>query len=302
MTDSKKKETAVWKRLVAGAASGCCNLWVCHPLDRIKTHLQNHPHLSLYQSARAICSRGKGFSGGLYAIYEGILPMTADACVKYALRFGSASWFRDMYRKNFFDGDDKQTLPAAVNAAAGAFAGTVECLAVTIPAELLKVRHMTYPSSTSFIVVFKDLIQNEGFFALYKGGLPTLGRQVTNHMIRFPTFFAITNWLKGGDAKKELSPVLDLLAGGIAGSVSTLINHPIDTVKTRMQKQGQNLSMLAVIRQIYAERGILAFWSGGLVRVLRVAPGQAIFFYGVRSGYESLGRFLSDRRKGSLIC
>jgi len=158
----------------------------------------------------------------------------------------------------------------------GAFAGTVESFVAVIPCELLKVRHMTQTTHVSFGTVFKNVLKEEGFFGLYKGGSATLLRQVTNHMVRFPVFYATTNYLKGGDHHKKLPVWQNLLAGGIAGTMSTLFNNPLDTIKTRMQKQGQDKSSVEVIRQIYRDGGIRAYWAGVSTRILRVAPGQAI--------------------------
>lgn len=52
-----------WKRLVAGAVAGTADVWVCHPLDRVKTHLQNNPRLSIMGSASEIWHKGHGFTG-----------------------------------------------------------------------------------------------------------------------------------------------------------------------------------------------------------------------------------------------
>eukprot|EP01133_Synstelium_polycarpum_P018079 gene18079-21605_t len=261
--------------MVAGAVAGTADVWACHPLDRIKTQLQNSPGKSIYGTFKDIVSKGKGFSGGVFALYEGILPMTAEAVFKVGIRYFAFSWFTEQYARATNDGRPLKD-PFVANLLGGAFAGTVESFIVVIPCELLKVRHMTQEHNRSFSHVMRDVIKEEGFTGLYKGGSATLLRQITNHMVRFPTFYAITDYLKDGQHDRKLPVLHNLAAGALAGTASTLFNNPLDTIKTRMQKQGQNLTTTQVIRSIYADGGMKAYWAGCLPRILRVAPGQAI--------------------------
>jgi len=274
-TPPKPASTLPWKRLVAGAVAGTCDVWACHPLDRIKTHLQYNPKLSIGQSAAEIWHKGHGFTGGVASLYEGILPMTAEAIVKVGIRYFAFQFFTEQYNLAVH-GDKNVKSGFGTNLMGGAFAGTVESFIAVIPCELLKVRHMTQTNHESFGKAFSNVIKEEGFFGLYKGGSATLLRQITNHMVRFPVFFATTNYLKDGDHHKQLPVWQNLLAGGFAGTMSTLVNNPLDTIKTRMQKHGQDKGTMDVIRQIYRDGGIRAYWAGVSTRILRVAPGQAI--------------------------
>lgn len=279
-----------WKRWVAGAIAGTADVWACHPFDRIKTHLQNNPGNSIAGSARAIWNKGGGgFSGGLYSFYEGILPMTAEAIFKVGIRYFSFQLFVEQYNQTVH-GDKKKAPTFGLNLVGGAFAGTIESFLVVIPCELLKVRHMTQEHNVSFGQVFKDVLKHEGFFGLYKGGSATLLRQVTNHMVRFPVFFSLTNWLKGDNKHAQLPVWQNLTAGGIAGTVSTLFNNPFDTIKTRMQKAGQKQGAVDVIRGIYKEAGLRGYWAGVSTRILRVAPGQAITWAVLESVLNFIGR------------
>ncbi|EGC33967.1 hypothetical protein DICPUDRAFT_94919 [Dictyostelium purpureum] len=279
MTQQKdnKQVNFPWQRLVAGAIAGTADVWACHPLDRIKTQLQNNPGKTIPATFKDIVSKGKGFTGGVYSLYEGILPMTAEAVFKVGIRYFAFSWFTEQYKNTVYNGRTLTKGEGFVsNLVGGAFAGTIESFVVVIPCELLKVRHMTQEHNKSFGTVFKDVLREEGFRGLYKGGSATLLRQITNHMIRFPTFYAITDYLKKGDHSVHLPVWQNLTAGGLAGTASTLFNNPLDTIKTRMQKQGQNQTSMQVVREIYKENGLKGFWAGCVPRILRVAPGQAI--------------------------
>ncbi|KAF2076301.1 hypothetical protein CYY_002416 [Polysphondylium violaceum] len=280
-----------WKRLVAGAVAGTADVWACHPLDRVKTQLQNNPGKSIAATFGDIVSKGKGFSGGVHSLYEGILPMTAEAIFKVGIRYFAFSWFTEQYKTTLYPGSEMtKSQNFVANLCGGAFAGTIESFAVVIPCELLKVRHMTQETNRSFSLVFKDVLRDEGVRGLYKGGSATLLRQITNHMVRFPTYYAVTDYLKGGDHHKHLPVWQNLSAGFLAGTLSTLVNNPLDTIKTRMQKQGQNLNSMQVIRTIYQDGGMRAFWAGCFPRILRVGPGQAITWAVVEAVMDLLGR------------
>jgi len=274
-TPAKQGTTLPWKRLVAGAVAGTADVWACHPLDRVKTHLQNNPKLTIKQSFLEIWNKGHGATGGIKSLYEGIFPMTAEAVVKVGIRYFAFQFFTEQYNLKVY-GDKHKPSGFVVNLLGGAFAGTVESFIAVIPCELLKVRHMTQTTHLSFGTVFKNIIKEEGVLALYKGGSATLLRQVTNHMVRFPVFYSLTNYLKDGDHHKKLPVWQNLCAGAFAGTCSTLVNNPLDTIKTRMQKQGQDKRAIEVIAQIYRDGGLRAYWAGVSTRILRVAPGQAI--------------------------
>jgi len=51
-------------------------------------------------------------------------------------------------------------------------------------------------------------------------------------------------------------------AGFGAGLFGTLIGYPFDTVKTKLQTDPQNLSMLKAFRNIYEKDGVMSFYRG----------------------------------------
>eukprot|EP00455_Lapot_gusevi_P053602 TRINITY_DN83_c0_g1_i1.p2 TRINITY_DN83_c0_g1~~TRINITY_DN83_c0_g1_i1.p2 ORF type:complete len:286 (+),score=88.61 TRINITY_DN83_c0_g1_i1:55-912(+) len=264
----EQKRNFPWKKSVAGAIAGIADVWSCHGLDRVKTHMQNNPGMNMSGAFKDIWKRN-----GIISLYEGVLPMTFEAIGKVGIRYFSFNWFTENYKRNFGGSPDS----FSARMLGGAFAGTVESFSIVIPCELLKVRHMTQTGHVPFINVFRDVVRQEGIMGLYRGGSATYLRQATNHMIRFPVFYGISDYLKGHDKNKHISPAQNLAAGAFAGIVSAFCNNPLDTIKTRMQSHGQNkVGVFEAIRQIYASRGVVAFWAGVVPRAVRLAPGQAI--------------------------
>lgn len=70
----------------------------------------------------------------------------------------------------------------------------------------------------------------------------------------------------------------------VSGGLAPCANAPIDTIKTKIQKQGPvpGLSGMAQIKEtaksVYRNEGFRGFYNGLTPRLMRVAPGQAITF------------------------
>ncbi|KAJ8600767.1 hypothetical protein CTAYLR_006106 [Chrysophaeum taylorii] len=82
---------------------------------------------------------------------------------------------------------------------------------------------------------------------------------------------------------------MDFLAGGISGAIAKTVTAPIERVKLIIQTQDANpkiisgevpryTGILNTFSRVASEQGILAFWRGNLVNVLRYFPTQAFNF------------------------
>ncbi len=78
--------------------------------------------------------------------------------------------------------------------------------------------------------------------------------------------------------------------GFISGACGPLFNAPIDTIKTRIQKNPSKEKgwsrFVNTTKSIIQNEGYMAFYRGLTPRVLRVAPGQAITFMVSLNFYE----------------
>jgi len=82
--------------------------------------------------------------------------------------------------------------------------------------------------------------------------------------------------------------VKDLLAGGVAGTISKTVVAPIERVKLVLQIQDANKEQIPVekrykgigdaFRRIPAEQGFASLWKGNLANVIRYFPTQALNF------------------------
>jgi solute carrier family 25 (mitochondrial citrate transporter), member 1 len=148
------------------------------------------------------------------------------------------------------------------------------------------------------------MIREEGFSSLYKGVGLTALRQGLNrfavsvsgvlHKYACPQpqtkrrTLPVYQYLKTTlhklqpEAGDTLPAYQHMIMGFISGACGPLFNAPIDTVKTRIQKnpsQTRGWARLAeVTTAMLQNEGWTAFYKGTTPRVLRVAPGQAITF------------------------
>lgn len=72
-----------------------------------------------------------------------------------------------------------------------------------------------------------------------------------------------------------------LLAGAVAGAVSRTMTAPLDRLKVLLQVQtcAKGAGVMAGMLQIYKQSGVLGFFRGNGLNILKVAPESAIKFY-----------------------
>ncbi|KAL3512049.1 hypothetical protein ACH5RR_024766 [Cinchona calisaya] len=70
-----------------------------------------------------------------------------------------------------------------------------------------------------------------------------------------------------------------LIAGGVAGAASRTATAPLDRLKVILQVQTSRASIGTAVKSIWNEGGILGFFRGNGLNVLKVAPESAIKFY-----------------------
>jgi solute carrier family 25 citrate transporter 1 len=132
------------------------------------------------------------------------------------------------------------------------------------------------------------MIKEEGFSSLYKGVTLTILRQATNQAANFTVYQYLKKQMTEHQESQGVAPgaalpwYQHLGMGFISGACGPLFNAPIDTIKTRIQKNPSQESGWIRFKNVTAgiikNEGYTAFYKGLTPRVLRVAPGQAITF------------------------
>lgn len=83
-----------------------------------------------------------------------------------------------------------------------------------------------------------------------------------------------------------------LIAGGVAGATSRTATAPLDRLKVVLQVQTTRAHIMPAVRDIWRDGGILGFFRGNGLNVLKVAPESAIRFY----TYETLKKLIAKAK------
>lgn len=276
--DGKKK--SVFNSLAKGFCTGFIEAIICYPTEFAKTQLQLQSRTNPQFKGMTDCMLKTAKTHGPLALYRGAAPLILGSSGKQAARWGAYANVSAKFRNE--DG----SISLGANMFSGFCAGASEAVLAVTPIETIKTRAVDdlkmgtkkYNSSLDCIV---KIIKSEGLPGIYRGVTPTILKQGTNQMIRFPIQQFYFKLLFGNDEKRKSNPWLNGLCGALAGGSSVLLTMPQDTVKTRMQGEAAKklyTGTLDCVQQILRKEGILFFWTGTWPRFVRVTLDVGITF------------------------
>lgn len=166
----------------------------------------------------------------------------------------------------------------------GCAAGATESLMV-VPFELVKIRLQDKSQAHLYNGprdVVRAIVQQSGLLGLYRGLGSTMLRHILWNGGYFATIFRVQATLPKAHTQGE-GLRNSLLSGMAGGFVGTVLNTPVDVVKTRIQNgdvvkgvRPKYHSTLASLLLIFREEGPAALYKGFAPKVLRLAPGGGI--------------------------
>mmetsp|Transcript_62963 Transcript_62963/g.111834 ORF Transcript_62963/g.111834 Transcript_62963/m.111834 type:complete len:297 (-) Transcript_62963:153-1043(-) len=270
---SAKKQKPHWTvSFLAGFASGATEVSVTMPLDTVKTFTQvNRTGMGPLAGASQIYQL-KGFPG----FYFGLPAVLLQVAGKGAIRFTAYEQFKlGLQMAN--------APPASVDFLAGVGAGFAEAFLWTTPTERLKVLRQNDIKSgqnrySGLIGSARTVATEHGITGLYAGIGATGIRQASGVGVRFALYGRVKAALTTDPPEMWQSA----LAGGITGCASTLLNNPIDVIKSRIEAQDgavkEYTGTFQAFRAILREEGAIAFYKGVIPRLAKISIGQAITF------------------------
>ncbi|KAI1490299.1 mitochondrial carrier domain-containing protein [Biscogniauxia mediterranea] len=285
-------------QFAAGAIAGVSEILVMYPLDVVKTRVQlqtgkgagEDAYSGMVDAFRKIV-RNEGFS----RLYRGISAPILMEAPKRATKFAANDEWGKVYRKAF--GVDKMNQSLSI--LTGATAGATESF-VVVPFELVKIRLQDKASAGKYngmLDVVAKTVKNEGILAMYNGLESTMWRHVLWNAGYFGCIFQVRELLPKAETKQG-QVTNDLISGAVGGTVGTIINTPMDVVKSRIQNSvrvaGQapkyNWAWPACAT-VMKEEGFGALYKGFLPKVLRLGPGGGILlvvFTGMMDFFRTL--------------
>lgn len=228
-----------FQHFVNGAVSGMFGIMLSHPIDTIKTSIQDN----------------KKVKYNVRFLYRGILPALSGVGMEKAIVFGTYVNTKKYLQKKDFN-------KRYINFLSGLASGTSAAFIVT-PVERLKILSQTG---------HKLSVTDFNPFSLYRGISATFTREIPGFAIYFSTY----NYLKNNFCEENIPLHMSFLFGGISGAVSWFGIYPQDIVKTRMQAHNNsNSTFTTTVKNIYNEGGILRFFKGFHLALLRAVPLHA---------------------------
>jgi solute carrier family 25 2-oxodicarboxylate transporter 21 len=166
----------------------------------------------------------------------------------------------------------------------GASAGATESF-VVVPFELIKIRLQDRASAGKYngmVDAVVKTVKAEGPLALYNGLESTMWRHILWNAGYFGVIFQVRTLLPKAETKGA-QMANDLLAGAIGGTVGTILNTPLDVVKSRIQNSPRVKSQVPkynwawpAVGTVMKEEGVAALYKGFLPKVLRLGPGGGV--------------------------
>ncbi|KAH0566475.1 hypothetical protein GP486_000117 [Trichoglossum hirsutum] len=294
---SQQKSLPFQYQFAAGAVAGVSEILLMYPLDVVKTRVQLQQGKGVGEEAyngMMDCFRKIIKNEGVSRLYRGIgAPILMEA-PKRATKFAANDEWGKFYRTAF-----NMPMTQSLSILTGASAGATESF-VVVPFELIKIRLQDRASAGKYngmVDAVVKTVKAEGPLALYNGLESTMWRHILWNAGYFGVIFQVRALMPKAETKGA-QMTNDLLAGAIGGTVGTVLNTPLDVVKSRIQNsprvKGQvpkyNWAWPAV-GTVMKEEGVAALYKGFLPKVLRLGPGGGVLlvvFTGVMDLFRKL--------------
>lgn len=222
--------------------------------------------------------KNEGFS----RLYRGIAAPIFMEAPKRATKFAANDSWGLFYRKLF----GMQKANQQLSILTGATAGATESF-VVVPFELVKIRLQDRTSAGKYTGVMDCVmktIKAEGPLALYNGLESTMWRHILWNAGYFGCIFQVKSLMpKPAPGNKTQAMSTDFLSGAIGGTVGTILNTPMDVVKSRIQNSPKLAGSVPKynwawpgLATVMREEGFGALYKGFLPKVLRLGPGGGV--------------------------
>ncbi|KAL5063312.1 hypothetical protein RYX36_025049 [Vicia faba] len=294
----------VAKDLTAGTVGGAAQLICGHPFDTTKVKLQSQPTAlpgQVPKYAGAVDAVRKTIAAeGLGGLYKGMGAPLVTVAAFNAVLFTVRGQMESLLRSH-----PGAPLTVSQQFVCGAGAGfAVSFLAC--PTELIKCRlqaQSALAGTGAAIVavkykgpmdVAKQVLRSEGGVrGLFKGFIPTMGREIPGNAIMFSVYEALKQQFAGGTDTSGLSRGSLIVAGGLAGGSPWFLFYPNDVIKSVLQvddhKNPKFSGALDAFRKIKSSEGFKGLYKGFGPAMVRSIPANATCFLAYEMTISALG-------------
>ncbi|KAF2401374.1 mitochondrial carrier [Trichodelitschia bisporula] len=285
-------------QFAAGAVAGVSEILVMYPLDVVKTRVQLQSGTGLGEegyNGMVDCFRKIIKNEGASRLYRGINAPILMEAPKRATKFAANDEWGKFYRTAF----GIPTMNQSLSILTGASAGATESF-VVVPFELVKIRLQDKAQAHKYngmIDCVRKIIAQEGLLTMYQGLESTLWRHILWNAGYFGCIFQVRELIPKAQTKKG-QITNDIISGTVGGTVGTILNTPMDVVKSRIQNSPKIAGLVRkynwawpALGTVMKEEGFGALYKGFLPKVLRLGPGGGILlvvFTGVMDFFRTM--------------
>jgi solute carrier family 25 2-oxodicarboxylate transporter 21 len=261
------------------------DVWQC--LETIPRYFRSHPHGGTEEvsSEAVLCI--------LYSQWA--VHLIWHRATKFAANDSWGSFYRNLF------GVSKMNQSLSI--LTGATAGATEAF-VVVPFELVKIRLQDKAQAHKYngmIDCVTKIVKQEGPLTLYQGLESTMWRHILWNAGYFGCIFQVRELLPAATTKKG-QITNDLMSGAVGGTVGTILNTPMDVVKSRIQNSPKVAGSIPkynwawpALGTVAREEGFSALYKGFLPKVLRLGPGGGILLV-VFTGVMDFFRKMRDEK------
>jgi solute carrier family 25 (mitochondrial folate transporter), member 32 len=130
------------------------------------------------------------------------------------------------------------------------------------------------------IVQTIQLLFAEGGFFIFWRGMSANLLGLSHVAIQFPLYEKLKKILIVNKNERQATTVQLLLASGISKMSASLLTYPHEVIRSRMMdiRSIQGIGFFETCRRIYVSEGIVGFYAGLSVSLLRVIPNTMLTF------------------------
>lgn len=284
------------KYFIAGGFAGALSRTATAPLDRMKVLLQVQTDSVRGKPRIVPCVKQIYKEGGILGFFRGnglnVLKVAPESAIKF--------YAYEMIKGFMVEADglhSKEDISTFSRLLAGGTAGAIAQTAI-YPMDLVKTRLQTFAcidgKAPPLMKLSKDIWQQEGPRAFYRGLLPSLLGMIPYAGIDLAAYETLKNWSRQWlPEEHEPGPLVQLCCGMVSGALGATCVYPLQLVRTRLQAQQMNSAtrykgMIDVFQRTFKEEGLRAFYKGLLPNLLKVVPAASITYIAYEKARKTL--------------
>lgn len=180
----------------------------------------------------------------------------------------------------------------AKDVAAGFVGGATQVL-IGQPFDLVKIRLQTSVTPKTSGQIVKQVLQNEGPAAFYKGTIAPLFGVGACVSLQFYGFLEAKRQLMKQNGNKPLLLWPQVyIAGAVAGIVNTPVTAPVEQLRILSQASTKSTSLSETVKKIINTQGISGVYRGFTITLLRECQAYGVWFL----SYEALLLYVQQQR------